>query len=173
MCPNITVAETLNPSWSVAEPLSCSPLSYAFVPRVLRPCHCRALEQAACRLLLGPKPKPRVFVGSPVLHENPGFGKTHVAQEGTQAVALGGKNGCSPLRSLIPICCGPAFTSSLITRAIPTCTRTKADTCVHALPKESASAPERLSGHQSKSIKLSTIMLTICGLERELLSFCP
>ncbi|ROL54967.1 Receptor-type tyrosine-protein phosphatase S [Anabarilius grahami] len=81
----IRVAETLNPSWSVAEPLSSSPLSYAFVPRVLRPCHCRALEQAACRLLPGPKPKPRVFVGSPVLHENPGFGKTHVAQEGTQA----------------------------------------------------------------------------------------
>lgn len=96
MFPNITVAETLNPSWPVAEPLSSSPLSYAFVHCVLRPCHCRALEQAACRLFPGPKPKPRVFVGSPVLHENPGFGKTHAAQEGTQAVALGGKKTAAP-----------------------------------------------------------------------------
>lgn len=82
------------------EPLSSTPSSYSFVPRALRsshlPCQCRALEQAVCRLLPGPEPKPRVFVGSPVLHENPGFGKTHAAQEGTQAVALGGEKRLLP-----------------------------------------------------------------------------
>lgn len=41
------------------------------------------------------------------------------------------------------------------------------------LPKESASAPACLRGHQSKSIKPSTVAAAICGLERVLLSFCP
>lgn len=51
-------------------------------------------------LLARPWPKRTVRVGSPVLHENPGFGKAQGAQWGVEVPALGG-GGDSPTSSLI------------------------------------------------------------------------
>lgn len=66
-------------------------------------------------LLARPWPKRTVRVGSPVLHENPGFGKAQGAQWGVEVPALGG--GVTPQPPPSSICFEPSWVEHFIRTA--------------------------------------------------------